>query len=867
MKRIVALFLAIMMMLTAAATAETASDGKEWDTDIRLGITREKQIIQEAGMNLKQWDETVAAKKQAGLADPITRDAILAADANAAIHEEDGTIFQLGASPVLGPITDTLDAYQLAYRLVGILGGNELTDLMIRSRLTMNDTTVYSFQQMVDGHEVLGGTLKIAVNGNKEVTGVFSCVDQEASREQKLITQEEAEAAAAEKASAEILTEYTERTYIAVCDMIKLLNMDLDVDPVPDDIAWVVYTPNSDNTDGYPYTAHYIKLDGTYLRSLPVKEPGDAESLCGYRRKDVFAGMTADTYTGELTDINGNVKTVTLPVMRNEADGCWYLGDVERKIAFADYFEAAYGENHDLVLLKSEDNTWESDDIFTYWNYLHAWQFFADMGWIGPDGEATEVLILKGMCYSSGMSCDNACSFGKIEGWQVFAYSPLGANGEPTRLTWALDVMAHEFTHTFTGTLMNQNLYENDSGAINEAMSDIYGNLIEYICKDTSDTEWLLGENTGGAIRSMSNPEDLSQPASVWGKYYVPQVDKPGAVNDRGGVHFNSSMLNLIAYKLCADYGMSYGDAVRLWTMVTLGITPKTDYLQMSTLLEWAADECREGSQYKEAIGQLIAETRIDRTDMPESLPEGLKVVRLQLPDTPTFTENKDWCLYITQMDVKEKDELEEELLKTFTEMLTNPEKKKEFADSLKQLIANLELKESELGKPKLVLKDENVELKDHLIKRIAEFLEKSEKDIVKGEKTLYTWEEKGSGVIPAVIEDKETFYMLMNLSKGGSQLEKLVYLIGHSWYDLTDFMMNDAYNDDESDSEKLKKLVKELGKQGVRNLLDLVKDGLGTKTTSESGSIKIEELPNTGLEYIEMPATQQQEEAQEPAA
>ena len=121
--------------------------------------------------------------------------------------------------------------------------------------------------------------------------------------------------------------------------------------------------------------------------------------------------------------------------------------------------------------------------------------------------------------------------------------------------------------------------------------------------------------------------------------------------------------------------------------------------------------------------------------------------------------------------------------------------------------------------------------------------------------------------MIPAVIEDKETFYMLMNLSKGGSQLEKLVYLIGHSWYDLTDFMMNDAYNDDESDSEKLKKLVKELGKQGVRNLLDLVKDGLGTKTTSESGSIKIEELPNTGLEYIEMPATQQQEEAQEPAA
>jgi hypothetical protein len=91
--------------------------------------------------------------------------------------------------------------------------------------------------------------------------------------------------------------------------------------------------------------------------------------------------------------------------------------------------------------------------------------------------------------------------------------------------------------------------------------------------------------------------------------------------------------------------------------------------------------------------------------------------------------------------------------------------------------------------------------------------------------------------------------------------------MIGHSWYDLTDFMMNDAYNSDESSSEKLKKLVKELGKQGVRNLLDIVKDGLGTETTSETGKIKIEELPSTGLEYIELPAAETEEAAVEPAA
>ena len=867
MKKTIALLLAMLMLLTAAM-AENTPGAHEWETDIRLGIIREKQIMQEAGMNLKQWDEAVAGRKEAALAGPVTREALLAADPNAVILEEDGKVFQIGPSSVFGRVTDALDAYELAYRLVELLSGSDKAELFLRSKLTMNDTNVYSFQQICDGQEVLGGALKIALNGSQEVTAVFACLDPEASREQKMVTREEAEAEAAEKASAEAVTEYTDRAFVSPCPMRKALNMDEDLDPIPDDIAWIVYTANQEDPDGYPYTAHYIKLDGTYLRSLPVREPGDAEALCGYRRKDVFAGMTADTYTGELTELNGDVKTVIVPVMRDETDGCWYLGDVERRIAFADYFEAAYGENHDIVLVKSEDNTWDSEDIYAFYNYLRAWQFYADMGWIGPDGEGTEVLILKGMCYSDGSVYDNACSMGKLEGWQVFSYAPFSASGDPTRLTWALDIMAHEYTHTYTGTVMNQNLYENDLGAINEAMSDIFGNLVEYICRDTTDTEWVVGENSGDPLRRMADPESFAQPMSVWGKYYVPLVDTPNTVNDRGGVHYNSSLLNLIASKLCVDDGMSYEDAVRLWAMVSIGLTPRTDYYQMSPLLEWAINECGEAGQYEEALTRLIEETRISSTDLPESLPEGQKLVRLKLPDAPAFRDNEEWCLYITQMHTMTKEELKDELLKTVTELMTNPDKKKEFRESAKQLVENLELQDSELGRPKLVLKNkDNIELKDHLLNRFAEIFEQSERDIVRGETALFSWEEMDSGVIPAVIDDKPTIYILMNISKGGSQLNKLVYLIGHSWYDLTDFMMNDAYNEDESSSEKLSKLVKELGKQGLRNLLGAVKEGLGTGTTTESGNIRIEELPNTGLEYIELPAAEQQNEAQEPAA
>ena len=56
------------------------------------------------------------------------------------------------------------------------------------------------------------------------------------------------------------------------------------------------------------------------------------------------------------------------------------------------------------------------------------------------------------------------------------------------------DVIGHEFTHCVTGTTMTTNLYLNDYGAINEAMSDIMGNIIEMSIDDRPDGAWVIGE-------------------------------------------------------------------------------------------------------------------------------------------------------------------------------------------------------------------------------------------------------------------------------------------------------------------------------------------------------------------------------------
>ena len=177
-----------------ADDAGEAPSFREWDTDIRLSITTETQLMEEAGMDLAAWDEAVAQRKQEGLSHSIRAGLIQAADPDAQVLKEDGRIFQIGASSLFGPVTDALDAYCLAYRLAGTMGGSSKTVMILKSRLTMNDTTVYSFQQIFDGEEVLGGTLKIAVDADNAVTAVFSCLDAEASGDQTVITREEAEA-------------------------------------------------------------------------------------------------------------------------------------------------------------------------------------------------------------------------------------------------------------------------------------------------------------------------------------------------------------------------------------------------------------------------------------------------------------------------------------------------------------------------------------------------------------------------------------------------------------------------------------------------------------------------------------------------
>ncbi len=108
-----------------------------------------------------------------------------------------------------------------------------------------------------------------------------------------------------------------------------------------------------------------------------------------------------------------------------------------------------------------------------------------------------------------------------------------------------LDVVGHELTHGVTQYTSNL-FYFYQSGAINESLSDVFGELLDRSYNGGTDS-WRIGEKLpGGAIRSMSNPPSHSDPDTMTSSYYYT------GDNDSGGVHTNSGVSNKAAYLMAA---------------------------------------------------------------------------------------------------------------------------------------------------------------------------------------------------------------------------------------------------------------------------------------------------------------------------
>jgi Zn-dependent metalloprotease len=133
-------------------------------------------------------------------------------------------------------------------------------------------------------------------------------------------------------------------------------------------------------------------------------------------------------------------------------------------------------------------------------------------------------------------------------------YGQRQIDGRLASLAEWLDIVAHEMFHGVTDMTARLE-YQNESGALNESYSDIFGVIVaNYDIANTQNWEWRIGDGLddgGKPFRDMSNPKARGQPAHMRNYRKYPNTEN----GDYGGVHINSGIHNKAAYNILTAPG------------------------------------------------------------------------------------------------------------------------------------------------------------------------------------------------------------------------------------------------------------------------------------------------------------------------
>lgn len=196
------------------------------------------------------------------------------------------------------------------------------------------------------------------------------------------------------------------------------------------------------------------------------------------------------------------------------------------------------------------------------------------------------------------------------------------------------DVTAHELTHGVT-QYESGLFYYMQSGAINEALSDIFGEFVDVTNGQGNDSPavaWKMGEDmTIGTLRDMRDPTVFNDPDKMSSSLYV------CGATDSGGVHSNSGIANKAAYL------MVNGDSFNGVTVTGIGMTKTAAiwYDASTSLLTSASDYADLSSALEQACINRIGSSGIGAADC-DQVHNALQAVEMQsqpslcaAPDAP----------------------------------------------------------------------------------------------------------------------------------------------------------------------------------------------------------------------------------------
>lgn len=190
-----------------------------------------------------------------------------------------------------------------------------------------------------------------------------------------------------------------------------------------------------------------------------------------------------------------------------------------------------------LSSITSSDNNWGSNPMeiaggTAHWGIHQARDYFYFVhgrdSW-DNNGADIDAVIDPGFNNSYWISSLGQMVFG------------LNDNTDPSDDWNKIDIVGHEFTHGVAEASAGF-AYMDESGALEESFSDIFGELIEYHALNTVD--WTVG-----GVKSLSNPGLFGAPDTYMGTYWY------SGNNDNGGVHTNSGVQNYWFYLLSEGGG------------------------------------------------------------------------------------------------------------------------------------------------------------------------------------------------------------------------------------------------------------------------------------------------------------------------
>ncbi|RPI57386.1 MAG: peptidase M4 family protein [Acidobacteria bacterium] len=196
------------------------------------------------------------------------------------------------------------------------------------------------------------------------------------------------------------------------------------------------------------------------------------------------------------------------------------------------------------------DNTWSDGptvDAHVYQGWVYDY-YFKRFGRSGMDDSNVEVdSIVHPLARSEAnrqppdvvgtfinnafYCCDGLLVFGDGDG-RVFTF-----------LAGGFDVVAHEWTHGVTD-FTSRLIYQDESGALNEAFSDIMAAAMEFYYQPPGggrdEADWLIAEDvvllSPGFLRSLNNPIAGGEPDHYTLRQFI------GTTIDDGGVHYNPTI-------------------------------------------------------------------------------------------------------------------------------------------------------------------------------------------------------------------------------------------------------------------------------------------------------------------------------------